>query len=98
MLLSACGGPLPEELDPSSLSSMEDSALRSEESEEGDEAVAPLACDLVIEACSPNKRTCSVRCCNGSLHEQTMACGGCRTFADDSCYFNGGIWHIRWKE
>lgn len=89
--MAACGGPVAEEMDPATVPV--DEAAQVEGSSE-----AALECTpTVIEKCSPDKRTCSVRCCNNSLHEMKMECGGCRAFADYNCIGNGGPLHIRWK-
>ncbi|MCP3168128.1 hypothetical protein LZ199_35085 [Myxococcus sp. QH3KD-4-1] len=95
MALTACGGPLPEEQALAEAAPGEEVSMEAV-TEDGE--VAALACSLTVkEACSPNLRTCGVRCCNGELIQiPNTACGDCEPNAYSVCYWKGGPWHIRW--
>ncbi|MFY1827133.1 hypothetical protein ACN47A_14535 [Myxococcus fulvus] len=102
VLMTACGGPLPEEA-----GSVEDSYdVMSDEMNMSDEGISVESdaaelyeCELtVIEACQPHLRTCGVRCCDGRLFRAyNMACGGCLPFAYNVCG-SSGPWHVRWTD
>lgn len=94
--LTACGGPLPEEQAPVEATPGEEISM--EAVTEGGEVEA-MACNLVKEPCSPNLRTCGIRCCDGTLiRAPNTACGDCEPLANEVCLFRGGPWHLRWPD
>ncbi len=93
VMATACGGPLPEEMEPvdsSIAASSEELAV-----EDGEAGIEPW-CEGVIEACVPGYSTCGVRCCDGALFHSTQLCGNCRTWAIGACANHLGPRNIRW--
>ncbi|TQF14972.1 hypothetical protein FJV41_15920 [Myxococcus llanfairpwllgwyngyllgogerychwyrndrobwllllantysiliogogogochensis] len=93
--LTACGGPLPEEQ--ALTEAMPGEEISEEAVSEGGEVDAQACSLTVVEACSPNLRTCGIRCCDGKLIQAPdTACGACEPLAWEVCAWRGGPWHIRW--
>ena len=92
LMMMACGGPLPEEID------SPDDLSREELSIESARPGADLACPLeVVESCVPGWYTCGVRCCDDTLWDSQQLCGNCLSFAYRRCVDNGGPKRVRWS-
>lgn len=90
-LMTACGGPLPEEQEGV------EAAPREESAEVVEKPGADLACFEFAEACVPGWRTCEVRCCDGDLDSSYQVCGNCLDWAQGRCSNHGGVRRVRWS-
>ncbi|GEN13453.1 hypothetical protein MFU01_84900 [Myxococcus fulvus] len=103
VLMAACGGPLPEEMDSSEWASQEEMSQEELSQEDPDiesalyenaQATCPYQGG---EACSW-KPICAAYCCDGSRHRRYLACGDCTAFSLNVCASRGGLWRMEWHE
>lgn len=94
VMMTACGGPLPEEMGTSELVSQEEVSVENEA-----QAESQLACPYQgAQSCRPGYNICAAFCCNGVRHRTVQACGNCLTYALNECSNEGGLWRIEWHD
>lgn len=92
--MTACGGPLPEEMGSSEEAvTYEELSVENEGSSEANLATCPFE---YAESCSADRPICAAKCCNGERPRSIQFCGNCTTWSQGACLNRGGVRYIEW--